>query len=149
MPVALGRAFRHPFSTRSAAIIAGHLRAGAALIQEHQLPRVDLPYAFPPRLPALLRFRRFRLLADLLPQPRLHRRRHSALRAAPPPRSLDLPSARAGGGDLLGPAFAHSELFCQLPQGPFALLISLQKLSPQIIRVGSCHSGGGGESPRI
>ncbi|HEY5174390.1 MAG TPA: hypothetical protein VII95_02365, partial [Terriglobales bacterium] len=27
----------------------------------------------------------------------------------------------------------------QLPQGPLALLIGLQKLSPQIIRVGSCH----------
>jgi hypothetical protein len=62
MPVALGRAFRHPFSAGSAAIIAGHLRAGPALIQKHQLLRVDRAYAFPPRLPALRRFRRFLFL---------------------------------------------------------------------------------------
>src|SRR5271157_1275135 len=80
-----------------------------------------------------------RLLADLLPQPRLHRRRHPAHRATAPCWPLDLPGARAGGGDLLGPAFAHPKLFRQLPQGPFALLIGLQKLSPQIIRVWSCH----------
>lgn len=62
MPVALGCAFRHPFSARSAAIIAGHLRAGPALIQKHQRLRVDLPYALLPRLPALPRCRRFLLL---------------------------------------------------------------------------------------
>jgi len=62
MPVAVGCAFRHPLSTRSAAVIAGHLRAGPALVQKHQLLRVDLPYGFLPRLPALLRFRRFLLL---------------------------------------------------------------------------------------
>jgi hypothetical protein len=32
------------------------------LIQKYQLLRVDLAYAFPPRLPALLRFRRFLFL---------------------------------------------------------------------------------------
>ena len=62
MPVALGCAFRHPFSAGSAAIIARHLRAGPALIQKYQLLRVDLPYAFLPRLAALLRFRRFLFL---------------------------------------------------------------------------------------
>src|SRR5208337_2851416 len=103
------------------------------------------------RLQLLLQFHegQIRLLADLLPQPRLYRHRHPAHWATSPRWPLDLPGARERGGDLLGPAFAHSELFRQLPQGPFALLISLQKLSPQIIRVGSCHSGGGGESPRI
>jgi hypothetical protein len=58
----LGVPFRHAFSTRSPVIVPRHLRAGATLIQKHQLLRVDLAYGFPPRLPALLRFRRFLLL---------------------------------------------------------------------------------------
>ena len=80
-----------------------------------------------------------RLLADLLLQPRLYRRRHPAHGAMSPRWPLDLLRARAVGGDLFGPTFAHPKLLCQLPQGAFALLIGLQKLSPQIIRVGSCH----------
>ena len=62
MPVALGCTFRHPFSTRSPAIVAGHLGAGPTLIQKHQLLRVDPAYAFLPRSAALLRFRRFLFL---------------------------------------------------------------------------------------
>jgi hypothetical protein len=59
MSVALGRAFRHPFSTRGTAIVTRHLRAGPALIQKHQVLRVELTYPFLPRLPTLLCFRRF------------------------------------------------------------------------------------------
>src|SRR5271157_5114000 len=66
----------------------------------------------------------------------------TALRATSPRWPFYLPRACTGGGNLLGPALAHPKLFRQFPQRPFALLIGLQKLSSQIIRVWSCHPGG-------
>ena len=61
-PVTVGRGFPHPFATPRSAVIAGHLRGRAALVQKHQLVGSDRAYLGPPRLPPTLGFRRVLLL---------------------------------------------------------------------------------------
>lgn len=55
--MALRRGFPHSFTTPRAAVIPGHLRAGAALVEKHQLVGRDRAYRLPPRLPPTLGFR--------------------------------------------------------------------------------------------
>src|SRR5208337_3106755 len=67
----------------------------------------------------------------------------------PVTRSLDPPGALPRRGNLPSPSQAHAEALGQLDQAALAVVIGLQKLLPQIIRIGSRHRHVRGESPSL
>ena len=50
MPVSGRRSLAHPLAARGASIAARHLRGNTALVEKHQLLRIELAYPLPPRL---------------------------------------------------------------------------------------------------
>lgn len=89
----------------------------------------------------ILQFRQgdVRLAANLLPEPLMHGRSDSVRSSSPPPWSVDLAGLSSPCRNLLGPTHTDPELLRDFLQRPFAGVISLKELSPQIIRVSLWH----------
>src|SRR5450759_751712 len=82
-------------------------------------------------------------------QPGQHLLVNPAFGARSVTRSLHPPGALPRRGNLPSPAPAHAEALGQLDQAALALVVGLQKLLPQITRIGSRHRHVRGESPSL
>ncbi len=132
------------FSSRSRSLACSDFFSPQAHLPQH-LPHAALDY-----MHALTRQPFLQLglgQVRLLPQPRaqllLHRGMDATDRTVTPlHRSFLLTWGQLLPPDLLGKPPAHTKLYRQLPQASCSRLIPLQKLAPQIIRIGFRHCLG-------